>query len=289
MPRAYGFVETRGFTGAVEATDAMHKAASVEWGRRQDIGGGITTSICMGDVGAVRAAVDAGRAAAQRVGELLAANVIPNLHDQAVERVLGGKGAAELPPDAAALGLIEVIGYTVMVEAADSAVKAANVQIAGRLWVGSGYAAVLLRGDVAAVRAAVDAGSQSAQRLGKVVSAHVIPAPSPQLSRILPVGPALVKDPGGKIEGQALGFIETKGFVSLVEGADAAVKAANVEALGWQRVGSALVTLVVRGDVAAVKASVDAGGEAVRRIGELISLHVIPRPHDAAGTFCFPA
>jgi len=289
MPRAYGFVETRGFTGGVEATDAMHKAASVDWGRRQDIGGGYVTTVCVGDVGAVRAAAEAGKSAAQRVGELHAAHVIANLHDQVVERILQGKKGEQLPPDASALGLIETVGFTLMIEAADSAVKAANVQIAGHLWVGSGYPVVLVRGDVAAVRAAVDAGAQNAGRLGKVVSALVIPAPHPGLSKIMPIGPAVKKDEGaGAPEGQALGFIETKGFACLVEAADAAVKAANVAALGWQKVGSGLVTVVVRGDVAAVKASVDAGGESARRVGELIALHVIPRPHAATSSYSFP-
>lgn len=77
----------------------------------------------------------------------------------------------------------------------------------------------------------------------------------------------------------ALGMIETKGFVSAVEAADAMVKAANVTLLGQVRVGSGLVTVLVRGDVGAVKAAVDAGAAAAERVGELVSVHVIPRPH----------
>lgn len=288
MPKAYGFVETKGFTAGVEATDAMHKAAAVDWGRRVDIGGGYVTSVCVGDVGAVRASVDAGKAAAQKIGELYASHVVPNLSEQVVSRVIGTEVVEKLPSGATALGMVEAVGYTVMIEAADSGVKAANVDIVGRLWVGSGYATVLFRGDVAAVRAAVDAGAQSASRLGRVISGHVIPAPSPQLTKVMPVGPALMKDVGGKVDGNALGFIETKGFVGLVEAADAAVKAAQVEALGWQKVGSGLVTVILRGDVAAVKAAIDAGGEAARRVGELVSIHLIPRPHEATSLYSFP-
>ena len=77
----------------------------------------------------------------------------------------------------------------------------------------------------------------------------------------------------------ALGMIETKGFVSAVEAADAMVKAANVELMGSEQVGSGLVTVMVRGDVGAVKAATDAGAAAAERVGELISVHVIPRPH----------
>ena len=82
------------------------------------------------------------------------------------------------------------------------------------------------------------------------------------------------------MEKQALGLIETRGFVGAVEAADAMVKAANVTLLGKERVGAGLVTVMVRGDVGAVKASVDAGAAAAKRVGELVSVHVIARPHD---------
>ncbi len=78
----------------------------------------------------------------------------------------------------------------------------------------------------------------------------------------------------------ALGMIETKGFVALVEATDAMMKAANVDFLGWDKIGSGLVTAFVTGDVAAVKASTDAGANAAGRIGEVTSVQVIPRPHE---------
>ena len=77
----------------------------------------------------------------------------------------------------------------------------------------------------------------------------------------------------------ALGMIETKGLVGAIEAADAMVKAANVSLIGKVLVGGGLVTVMVRGDVGAVKAAVDAGSAAAKRIGELVSVHVIPRPH----------
>lgn len=77
----------------------------------------------------------------------------------------------------------------------------------------------------------------------------------------------------------ALGMIETKGLVSAIEAADAMVKAANVQLVGKEQIGSGLVTVMVRGDVGAVKAATDAGASAAEKVGELISVHVIPRPH----------
>jgi len=78
---------------------------------------------------------------------------------------------------------------------------------------------------------------------------------------------------------EALGMIETKGLVGSIEAADAMVKAANVHLIGKVHVGGGLVTVMVRGDVGAVKAAVEAGGAAAKRVGELVSVHVIPRPH----------
>lgn len=78
----------------------------------------------------------------------------------------------------------------------------------------------------------------------------------------------------------ALGMIETRGLVGAVEAADAMVKAANVTLIGREQVGSGLVTVMVRGDVGAVKAATDAGAAAASRVGDLVSVHVIPRPHE---------
>jgi len=77
----------------------------------------------------------------------------------------------------------------------------------------------------------------------------------------------------------ALGMIETKGLVGAIEAADAMVKSANVNLIGYEKIGSGLVTVMVRGDVGAVKAATDAGAAAARNVGEVVSVHVIPRPH----------
>lgn len=86
---------------------------------------------------------------------------------------------------------------------------------------------------------------------------------------------------------EALGMVETRGFVGAIEAADAMVKAANVTLIGRENIGSGLVTVMVKGDVGAVKAAVDAGAAAAKRVGELYSVHVIPRP-DAGLTEALP-
>lgn len=79
---------------------------------------------------------------------------------------------------------------------------------------------------------------------------------------------------------EALGMVETKGLIGAIEAADAMVKAANVHLIGKNQIGSGLVTVMVRGDVGAVRASVEAGSAAAKRVGELFGVHVIPRPHN---------
>ena len=78
---------------------------------------------------------------------------------------------------------------------------------------------------------------------------------------------------------EALGMVETKGLVAAIEAADAMVKAANVNLIGYEKIGSGLVTVMVRGDVGAVKAATDAGAASAKQVGDVISIHVIPRPH----------
>lgn len=83
---------------------------------------------------------------------------------------------------------------------------------------------------------------------------------------------------------EALGLVETKGLVAAIEAADAMVKSANVTLVGYEKIGSALVTIMVRGDVGAVKAATDAGAAAAQRLGDLLAIHVIPRPHSDTNT-----
>jgi len=86
--------------------------------------------------------------------------------------------------------------------------------------------------------------------------------------------------PPTPLPGEALGLIETRGLVGMIEATDAMVKTANVVFVGWQKVDAGLVTAIIRGDVGSVKAATDAGAAAARRVGELVGVHVIPRPAD---------
>jgi microcompartment protein CcmL/EutN len=177
-----------------------------------------------------------------------------------------------------ALGMIETKGLVALFEASDAMLKAANVTFAGWEKVGSGLVTAFVEGDVAAVKAATDAGAAAARRVGELSSVVVIPRPHDEL------GPFWQQTPAKKGESEpdtsALGLIETKGLVAVVEASDAMCKAAGVRLVRTIEIGGGYVTAVVRGDVGSVRASVDAGAAAARRVGELVSSHIIPRPHD---------
>ena len=110
----------------------------------------------------------------------------------------------------------------------------------------------------------------------------VIAAPADETAKVLNLEPAenkeIVKEKTIMVQ-QALGMVETRGLVAAIEAADAMLKAANVELVGTEKIGSGLVSVMVRGDVGAVKAAVESGTAAAQRLGEIIATHVIPRPH----------
>jgi len=177
--------------------------------------------------------------------------------------------------------MIETKGLVALFEASDAMLKAANVTFAGWEKVGSGLVTAFVEGDVAAVKAATDAGAAAARRVGELSSVLVIPRPHDDLAPFFqPTPPAKNGGEDDPNRTAALGLIETRGLVGLVEASDAMVKAAGVRLIRSIEIGGGYVTSVVRGDVGSVRAAVDAGAAAARRVGELVSSHVIPRPHD---------
>ena len=173
--------------------------------------------------------------------------------------------------------------------------------------VGSGLVTAFVVGDVAAVKAATDAGAAAAGRVGEVVGVQVIPRPHDDLGIVLPAGGQEAarrsaagvsslspnsnsieeinswrrRTVNGNGNGDALGLIETKGLIATVAATDAMAKAANVDAGRQVQIGGAFVTTVVRGDVGSVRAAVEAGAARRQPDGELVSAHVIPRPAEA--------
>ena len=178
-----------------------------------------------------------------------------------------------------ALGLVETLGMVPAIYGADAMLKAANVQLVAYENVGSTLVTIMVKGDVAAVKASVDAGKVAAASVGKLTASNVMPRP------IRPVGDIVSvhgMEDDAEVAGRtrALAGIETFGIVYVLEAADAMLKAADVTLLGYENVASGYISVLIEGDVAACQAAVQAGVKAVEAMGASVySSMVIPMPH----------
>ena len=179
MAEALGILETTGLTGIIAGGDAMAKAAKVDLSGWDRVGSGMATIFCRGDVASVKSAVDAGSQAASKVVEVRAVHVIARPHgDLGVLLPSSGGGVVE---GVRALGMVETRGATAAIESADAMEKAAEVEVVKVQEIGGGYITVLVTGDVGSVQSAVTAGGEAAERVGDVLTRHVIARPSEQI------------------------------------------------------------------------------------------------------------
>jgi len=234
-----------------------------------------------GDVAAVRSSVTAGAEVAGRFSDLVAHNVISGLNESVLAFLEGRKPDPVPRSPVAALGVIETQGFAAMVDAADAACDTADVILADVIQPGGGFCVAVFRGDVAAVRAAVEAGVEQAGRVTRVIGQDVIPSPHDRIQSLFPVGSTPETGDEPPTPGRAIGVIETKGFTGLIEAADRSVKAATVDAVAWHKVGSAMVSFIIRGDVGAVRAAIAAGEAGARETGELVSTLILPGPDES--------
>ncbi len=183
-----------------------------------------------------------------------------------------------------ALGLIETLGMVPALYATDKMLKAANVELISYENIGSTLVAVMIKGDVGAVKAAVEAGAVAAAEIGELTAQNVMPRPIKGVGDIVSVHDIDVDqdeiDESKLPRARALGMIETFGIVFVLEAADAMLKAADVELIGYENTASGYITALIQGDVGAVQAAVEAGVKAVEKMkAEVHSSIVIPTPH----------
>jgi len=197
-----------------------------------------------------------------------------------------------------AVGLLETTGFTPAMVALDAMQKAADVEVLQAEI--NDFLGIIVKvgGELAQVERAIEVGVEWAERMrGKPVS-QLLSSPAPDITNVLlpetehnpliqqdvvhlpraessPAGVANVAEASG---GMALGFIETQGFTAVFQAIDTACKAANVEVVGKEKLGGGFVTVVIKGDVAAVHAAIESGQQQVESLGKLIAAHVIPRP-----------
>ncbi len=177
-----------------------------------------------------------------------------------------------------AMGLIETLGMVPAIYGADAMLKAADVQLFSYENVGSTLVTIMVKGDVAAVRASVDAGKAAAASIGKLTAHNVMPRPVRGVGDIALVHGVMNEPSEPPL--RSLAMIETFGIVYMLEAADAMIKAADVELIGYENVASGYISVLTQGDVAACKAAVAAGIKAVEAMGTSVySSCVIPTPH----------
>jgi len=180
-----------------------------------------------------------------------------------------------------ALGMVSTRSFPAIVGTADMMLKSAGVTLIGFEKIGSGYCTAIVRGRFADVRLAVEAGAQTAEQFGQLVSSSVMSRPMPNLEVIFPIGRRLSElsdgDSYSRLSNQAVGLLETRGFPAMVGACDAMLKAAEVYLSSYETIGDGLCTAIIRGRVADVAVAVEAGMREAERIGEFNSLMVIPR------------
>jgi len=183
----------------------------------------------------------------------------------------------------AALGLVSTQSFPAVVGTADAMLKSSDVMLIGYEKTGAGHCTAVVRGGVADVRMAVEAGTATAKQFGQFISASLIPRPLPNLEAVLPICmhlDELDRMGKGRVGSGALGLLETRGFPAMVGAADAMTKAAEVQVVAHQSIGDGLCTVIIRGSLSNVAIAVDAGMHEAERIGELHAVMVIPRPLD---------
>lgn len=180
------------------------------------------------------------------------------------------------------LGLVSTLSFPVIVSTADAMLKASGVTLIGYEKIGSGQCTAIVRGAMAEVRIAVQAGVEHAKKEGQLISSLVIPRPFPNLEAIFPIGSHLLDQDQNhdrtRISNEAIGLLETRGFPAMVGAADAMLKAADITLTGYETIGAGLCTAIIRGPVANVAMALQVGIAEANRIGELVAVTVIPRP-----------
>ena len=196
-----------------------------------------------------------------------------------------------------ALGFAEIPFFSITAVVVDQVVKAARVRLLGIETTGNENLMLRLEGDVASVEIALAIAEQRARALGSAAVVRCLSRPEAALDpllhfpntqnplyggrdQFLPTDYPETKNQTMNPNHQALGILETQGLTAVLEATDTMLKAANVTLVGKEKIGAAYVTVIIKGDVAAVQAAVDAGAKAVGSLGKLIAAHVIARPHE---------
>ena len=177
--------------------------------------------------------------------------------------------------------MVSARSFPAIIGTADMMLKSSGVVLVGFEKIGSGHCTAIVRGGIADVRIAVEAGAETANKFGQFVGKSVIARPQANLEVVLPISSRFAQfaiEPGeSPFANRAVGLLETRGFPAMVGAADAMLKAGEVELAAYETTGDGLCTAIVRGSIASVAVAIEAGMYEAERIGELHAIMVIPR------------
>jgi carbon dioxide concentrating mechanism protein CcmO len=284
MYQAMGGIEVYGMPSFIEGADAMLKASVVRPVRMGSAGIALMYLWVSGDVGAVRAAVDAGVAAAGQTSKVMAF-VLPNPSIPVTGPAARGQVGEEeeewkVLQSQLALGAVQTDGLLPLVEAADVMCKTANVLVFGYQWIGLRCHTMFLLGEIGDVRAAVDSGVATAKRTSSEVFASLLANPDPTLVAILGLSDLAAQPSVGPRPPSAqfsMGIMEAKGLCASAEGCNAMLKAARVQPVEFRRAGLTWITTFIIGELGAVRSAIEAGQASAQRVGDTLSC-IIPSP-----------
>ncbi len=180
-----------------------------------------------------------------------------------------------------ALGIVSTASFPAIVGTADMMLKSSGVTLIGFEKIGSGFCSAIVRGGIADVRIAVEAGAETAQNFGQLMGQTIISRPDQNMEAIFPVSRRFMEMAfeanESPFSNQAVGLLETRGFPAMVGAADAMLKAAEIQLSSYETTGDGLVTAIVRGSIANVAVAIEVGMMEAEKIGELHAMMVIPR------------
>ena len=277
-----GVLEARGMAALLAAADAMLKEASVKITGYHRIGSGWITATVGGDTGAVHAALAVDREEAARVGELIASDLIVHPDPIALNPMPHPGGLASNEPEPLrALGVLETQGIAPLLVGTDAMVKTAAVDVHGWSPIGGALSHVIVRGDVGSVRTALAAGAEAADREGRLHSVVVLPAPSDGLEVLYPEKSA---ETDSNLD--AIGILESTGYLGAVAGSDIMVKTADIELLRLTIGSGGRVGVFIKGKLEEVDQALEAGARETDTAGDYNTHRSVARP-DPATVSCF--
>ncbi len=278
---ALGFVEAKGITGVVEAQDRLPKTGNIQFLNLLPIGGGHVITVFKGGLAELQYALDSNYDPEKKHSSIYMAKVLEGPHPEILDIASDNVPDKRAALQGSAMTIIETRGYVSMVIAADTALKSGDVSVSNWLSIGGGISAVVLRGDVASCRSAMENATAAVAEEYRYASV-IIENPHEQIDLKTPVFSSvrLKKGSGTFIKGTATGLVETRSFAALIFGLDRGLKYGDTKLSSVHKVGSTYISGVFKGEVSEIQSSVKAASEGINMVKSIEGSLILPNSHE---------